>query len=284
MLRPAYGFQRLAEMRQLRVHPPGRHLRHRRTARGFSNRLELDELGLHPGPRRPGRALGGGVGRRPARLRRSRRAARCMLLLSGGWPFSPADYVLNAPGTAGPDPGGAARRGPAPAARGHRQPARLHDLRGRRAGRGFAGAGRFRGGAAHGRARTCASRRSTHRSSTWPGRPAASALLNARRAEALETAEADTRSYYWLGFTPSPAAQRRAARGAGRGGPPPGLEVALARQLPRPGAQDRGLDDGRERHALRQPAGRRGHARRDRQARARPAAGRWWCRSRSPSR
>ncbi len=59
---------------------------------------------------------------------------KVMAVLAGGWPYDPADFAANEFGALDRRAGPAAR-GPALRAAGrHRQPARLHDLRGRRAG------------------------------------------------------------------------------------------------------------------------------------------------------
>lgn len=200
MGRPSFGTQRLAEIRNFES---SRRLGTIGTVdprAAFANRLDLEELGyvelLSNQLQRSITATVGtlrGFAAPPGR--------KVMLLLSGGWPFSPADYVINDPNrpvlnrdvprgeelyrpivdtanllgytlyavdVPGVDPFGpsAADEGP-------------------------------RGGGLNLR------EQEVHSTLDFVARETGGkALLNGGRGDALETAEADTRSYYWLGFTP----------------------------------------------------------------------------------
>ena len=199
MGRPSYGNQRLAETtnfetsRRLGVNSVD-------PRAAFSNRLDLDELGhielLTSQLQRSITATVGtlrGFAAPPGR--------KVMILLSGGWPYSPGEYVLNNPNrpilnrdmifgeelyrpivdtanllgytlytvdVPGVDPHGPSAADAGPSAGGlNLREQEIHstlDFVARETG----------------------------------GR----ALINGGRSEALEVAEADTRSYYWLGFTP----------------------------------------------------------------------------------
>ena len=212
----------------------------------------------------PGRSASGGRGGDTLRGFASPPGRKVMLLLSGGWPFSPADYVVNDPGR--PILDREVQCGATcPPARRHREPARLHRLSGRRAGDGgqtvtppptaprrrprHARAGDPPLARVRGRGDRRQARCSTPRAAGPGGR---------RRTPAPTTGWASPRS----ASATTSATRSRSTCSAGAQRP-------LARQLPRPVAQGRGLDDGRERAALRQPAGRRAAAHRDR----RPSAG-----------
>lgn len=200
MGRKSFGFQRLAEIRNFES---SRRLGTFGTVdsrAAFANRLDLEELGyiemLADQVRRTVLATVGtlrGFAAPPGR--------KVMLVLSGGWPFSPADYVLNNP---------------------------VRPILNREVPRGeelyrpivdtanllgytlytvdVPGVDPFGPSAADEGPRTSGlNLREQEIHSTLDfvaketgGRP----LLNALRAGALEAATADTRSYYWLGFTP----------------------------------------------------------------------------------
>jgi VWFA-related protein len=199
MGRPSYGTQRMAEITNFETS--------RRLGVGnldsraaFANRLDLEELGqmelLTNQIQRSVTATVGtlrGFAAPPGR--------KVMILLSGGWPFSPGDYVLNDPNrpvlsrdvpqgeelyrpivdTANllgytlytVDVPGVDPHGPSAADSGPR-------------GGGF----NLREQEIHAMLDFVAKE------------TGGKALINGGRGEALETAEADTRSYYWLGFTP----------------------------------------------------------------------------------
>jgi VWFA-related protein len=200
MGRPSYGNQRLAEInnfetsRRLGVNSVD-------SRAAFANRLDLDELGhielLTSQIQRSVLATVGtlrGFGAPPGR--------KVMILLSGGWPYSPADYVLNNPNrpilnrrevqqgeelyrpivdtanllgytlytvdVPGVDPHGPSAADSGPSAGGlNLREQEIHAM--------LDFVAKETGG---------------------------KALINGGRGEALQTAEADTRSYYWLGFTP----------------------------------------------------------------------------------
>ena len=79
------------------------------------------------------------------------------------------------------------------------------------------------------------------------------ALLNSRRDVAFERVTADTRSYYWLGFTPT-RSQDDQPHEIEVESLVPGTQGARARRLPRLLEAEGAQHDGRERAALRQPA------------------------------
>lgn len=199
MGRKSFGFQRLAEIRhfestqRLRVGALD-------ARAAFANRLDLDELGFvelvaDQVQRTVSATVGAlrGFAAPPGR--------KVMILLSGGWPYSPGDYALNDPNrpiinrdvprgeelyrpivdtanllgytlytvdVPGVDPFGPTAADEAP-----------------------------RGGGINLR------EQEMHSTLDFVARETGGqALINGLRGEALETAEADTRSYYWLGFTP----------------------------------------------------------------------------------
>lgn len=198
--RRSYGFQRLAEIRNFESSRRLGTLGTVDSRAAFANRLDLEELGyiemLADQVERIVLATVGtlrGFAAPPGR--------KVMLVLSGGWPFSPADYVLNNPSrpilnrevprgeelyrpivdtanllgytlytvdVPGVDPFGpsAADEGPS------------------------AGGLNLREQEVHSTLDFVAKQTG--------GRP----LLNALRGGSLEAAASDTRSYYWLGFTP----------------------------------------------------------------------------------
>jgi VWFA-related protein len=198
--RKSYGFQRLAEIRNFESSRRLGTVGTVDSRAAFANRLDLEELGyiemLADQVERIVLATVGtlrGFAAPPGR--------KVMLVLSGGWPFSPADYVLNNPGrpilnrevprgeelykpivdTANllgytlytVDVPGVDPFGPSAADEGPR-----------------AGGLNLREQEIHSTLDFVAKQTG--------GRP----LLNALRGGALETAASDTRSYYWLGFTP----------------------------------------------------------------------------------
>ena len=97
---PAHGLARLAELRSFEtLAAPHRRagLRARAPRPSFAQRLDIEEIefAAAPGRARPS-------GRSPRRCSTLRGFAsppgrKVMLLLSGGWPFSPVDYVVNNP-------------------------------------------------------------------------------------------------------------------------------------------------------------------------------------------
>lgn len=127
---------------------------------------------------------------------------KVMLLLAGGWPFSPADYVVNNPNRPILD-----REMP----RGEEIFRPLVDTANRLGYTIYpvdvpgveaevvdaSLAGPTRGG--------INIREQEHQASLMfaAGQTGGKALLNSQSGELLQAAESDTRSYYWLGFTPS---------------------------------------------------------------------------------
>jgi VWFA-related protein len=203
MGRQAYGFQRLAELRAFEAS--------RRLTAGtlgtvdsrsaFATRGDLEEQGyMELVADQVGRSVMAavstmrGFGGPPGR--------KVMILLSGGWPFSAADYVVNNPNrpilnrevptgeqifaplvdtanllgyTIYPvDVPGVESTGP-DASEGAPSTNGLLNLREQEVHASLEYAARETGG---------------------------KALINGLRSEALQTAESDTRSYYWLGFSP----------------------------------------------------------------------------------
>ena len=201
--RPAYGFQRLAE---LRAYEASRRivvgtLGTTDSRAGFANRIDLEEqsymeLIANQVQRSVMAAVSTmrGFAAPPGR--------KVMILLSGGWPFSPADYVVNNPNrpilnrdvpggeilmaplvdtanllgyTLYPvDVPGVESTGP-DASEGAARDNGLLNLREQEVHAALEYAAKETGG---------------------------KALINGLRDEALQTAESDTRSYYWLGFSP----------------------------------------------------------------------------------
>ena len=199
MTRPAYGNQRMAEItnfetsRRLGVNSVD-------PRAAFSNRLDLDEIGhielLASQIQRSVLATVGtlrGFAAPPGR--------KVMILLSGGWPYSPGDYVLNNPN----------------------RPILNRDVpRGEELYRPIVDTANLLGytlytvdvpgvdpfgpsaaDAGPSEARLNVREQEVHSTLEFVARETGGkALINGGRSEALETAEADTRSYYWLGFTP----------------------------------------------------------------------------------
>src|SRR5882724_10230427 len=157
---------------------------------------------------------------------------------------------------AGPRPRRAGRRGPAAAARRRRQPARLHRLPGGRTGARRDDRRRRAGGAAarrqlsrppagdlrHARLRGPGDRRAAAARRPAPGGPGERGGGHPRLLLA--------------GLQPGPQGGRPAPQRPGRG-PAGGAQGAFALRLRRPVEGWRVGDDGRERHALRQPRGQR---------------------------
>jgi VWFA-related protein len=199
MSRPSFGTQRMAEM--------GNFETSRRLGVGnldsraaFANRLDLEELGhielLSSQLQRSITATVGtlrGFAAPPGR--------KVMILLSGGWPFSPGDYVLN-------DPNRPVLNRDVPHGEELYRPivdtANLLgytlytvDVPGVDPFGPNAGDSGPRSGGINLR------EQEIHAMLDFVAKETGGkALINGGRAEALETAEADTRSYYWLGFTP----------------------------------------------------------------------------------
>jgi VWFA-related protein len=167
----------------------------------FANRLDIEELAYAD-------RLGGQVQRVVAAAVSSLRGfgsppgRKVMLLLSGGWPFSPADYVVN-------DPNRPVLNQDVP--RGETLMRPLVDTANRL---GFtvypvdvpgleseaASAERVAPTIAGINLREQEIQASLLYVAEQTG---GEALLNSVRGKALERAETDTRSYYWIGFTPS---------------------------------------------------------------------------------
>jgi len=199
MGRPSFGTHRMAEI--------GNFETSRRLGVGsmdpraaFANRLDLEELGhvelLSSQLQRSITATVGtlrGFAAPPGR--------KVMILLSGGWPFSPADYVLNNPN----------------------RPILNRDVpRGEELYRPIVDTANLLGYTLytvdvpgvdpHGPSAADSGpgvgglnlrEQEIHSTLDFVARETGGkALLNGGRSEALQTAEADTRSYYWLGFTP----------------------------------------------------------------------------------
>lgn len=206
MGRPSYGTQRMAELTNFETS--------RRIGVGvgavdpraqFANRLDLDELGfmelLASQIRRSVLATVGtlrGFAAPPGR--------KVMILLAGGWPYSPGDYVLNNPNRL------VLNRDVPDGEELYRPLVDTANLLGYTLYTvDVPGVDEFGPSAAESRANELNSNagglnlreQEIHTTldviATETG---GRALINGGRAVALETAEADTRSYYWIGFTP----------------------------------------------------------------------------------
>lgn len=98
MTREAYGFQRLSELRSFEATRRGStNLGVLPSQRGtFARQLDLEEVSF---ARRLGDQVSRVVGAAVSTLRgfASPPGRKVMILLSGGWPYSPADYVINNP-------------------------------------------------------------------------------------------------------------------------------------------------------------------------------------------
>jgi len=199
MGRPSYGNQRLAEItnfetsRRLGVNSVD-------PRAAFSNRLDLDELGhielLTSQVERSILATVGtlrGFGAPPGR--------KVMILLSGGWPYSPGEYVLNNPNRPILDRevkfGEELYRPIVDTANLLGYTLYTVDVPGVGAhGPSAADSGPTGGG-------LNLREQEIHATLDFVAKETGGkALINGGRALALETASADTRSYYWLGFTP----------------------------------------------------------------------------------
>lgn len=199
MGRPSYGNQRMAEItnfetsRRLGVNSVD-------PRAAFSNRLDLDELGhielLTSQLERSILATVGtlrGFAAPPGR--------KVMILLSGGWPYSPGEYVLNNPNRPILDRevkfGEELYRPIVDTANLLGYTLYTVDVPGVGAhGPSAADAGPTGGG-------LNLREQEIHATLDFVAKETGGkALINGGRALALETAEADTRSYYWLGFTP----------------------------------------------------------------------------------
>jgi VWFA-related protein len=201
MGRQAYGFQRLAELRSFESSRRIGTLGTVDSRAAFANRVDLEELSyvelLADQVRRSVMAAVSsmrGFGAPPGR--------KVMILLSGGWPFSPGDYVINNPNrpvlnrdvpqgeellaplvdnanllgyTLYPvDVPGVESTGP-DASDGAPRDTGLLNLR----------------------------EQEVHASLEYVAKETGGkAMLNSLRSQVLQTAQSDTRSYYWLGFTP----------------------------------------------------------------------------------
>ena len=199
MTRPAYGNQRMAEItnfetsRRLGVNSVD-------PRAAFSNRLDLDEIGhielLASQIQRSVLATVGtlrGFAAPPGR--------KVMILLSGGWPYSPGDYVLNNPNrpilNRDVPRGEELYRPIVDTANLLGYTLYTVDVPGVDPFGPSAGDAGPRGGGFNLR------EQEIHAMLDFVARQTGGkALINGGRAEALQTAEADTRSYYWLGFTP----------------------------------------------------------------------------------
>jgi VWFA-related protein len=204
MLRPSHGAARLAEIRLFDStrnlvpgsSPPG--LSGSRAA--FSQRLDIDELSFaEQVSGQVERAVNAAVV--TLRSFAAPPGRKVMLLLSGGWPMSPAEYVINNPERPILDrrllKGDDLVRPLVETANRLGYTVYPVDVPGLQAGGGTAEFSRptvagidLREQEVHATLEHVAERTG--------GR----ALLNSARLEALDVVESDTRSYYWLGFTP----------------------------------------------------------------------------------
>lgn len=204
MTRRAHGLERLAEQRTFGATnrlTANTNLDRVNSRDAFFNRLTLDELAY---AERIAYQVEKSVAAAVSTLRgfAAPPGRKVLLLMSGGWPFSPADWVVNNPGRPITDrevPRGDEMLGP------------LTDTANRLGytiysidvpGMEFQGAdaeasdpGPLGG--------LNIREHEVHASLEFVAqRTGGKALLNSFREKAFETAESDTRSYYWLGFTP----------------------------------------------------------------------------------
>lgn len=198
--RKSYGLHRVAELRNFESSRRIGTLGTVDSRAAFVNRLDLDELGyIEQVADQIRRAVAATVG--TLRGFAAPPGRKVMLLLSGGWPYSPADFVINNPvrpvihhevpiggelyqpivdtanllgytlypvDVPGVDPFGPTAEDQGP-----------------------------RGGGINLR------EQEIHSTLDFVAKETGGkSLLNALRADALKTAASDTRSYYWLGFTP----------------------------------------------------------------------------------
>lgn len=204
MLRPSHGAARLAEIRLFEStrdlvpgsSPPG--LSGSRAA--FSQRLDIDELAfVEQVSGQVERAVGAAVV--TLRSFAAPPGRKVMLLLSGGWPMSPAEYVINNPNRPILErrllKGDDLVRPLVETANRLGYTIYPVDVPGLQAGGGTAEFSRPRQPGIDLR------EQEVHASLEHvAGRTGGRALLNSARLEALDVVESDTRSYYWLGFTP----------------------------------------------------------------------------------
>ncbi|HVG07302.1 MAG TPA: VWA domain-containing protein [Thermoanaerobaculia bacterium] len=200
MSRPSFGTQRMAEIGSFESSRRLGTLGTTDARAAFANRLDLEELGyvelLASQLQRSVTATVGtlrGFAAPPGR--------KVMILLSGGWPFSPADYIIN----------------------NVNRPVLNRDVpRGEELYRPIVDTANLLGYTLytvdvpgvdpHGPSAADSSpsvgglnlrEQEIHSTLDFVAKETGGkALLNGGRSEALKTAEADTRSYYWLGFTP----------------------------------------------------------------------------------
>jgi VWFA-related protein len=216
MGRPAHGLERLAEQRTFessrrvafnagldRLQPTAQNPRS-----AFFNRLDLDEQGY---AERVSYQVQKAVTAAVSTLRgfAAPPGRKVMVLLSGGWPYSPADWVVNNPNRPILDRN---------VERGESILRPLADTANRLGytiyavdvpGLEFQGAdaeAQLPGDADDNAGNTVdlpIREQEMHASLQFVAKQTGGkALLNAQRDEALAVAAADTRSYYWLGFTP----------------------------------------------------------------------------------
>ncbi len=200
--RQTYGFQRLAELRTFESSQRvSGSLGTVDSRSAFTNRVDLEELSyMEQIADQVERSVMAAVS--TMRGFAAPPGRKVMILLSGGWPFSPADYVINSPNrpvlnrevpegedliaplvdtanlvgyTVYPvDVPGVESTGP-DASEGSPRANGLLNLREQEIHATLEHVARETGGRA---------------------------LINGLRSEALQTAETDTRSYYWIGFSP----------------------------------------------------------------------------------
>jgi VWFA-related protein len=227
MGRPSYGTHRMAELHGYESMRRIGTLGTLDARAAFNNRLDLDELGYIEQVADQLRSL---VTATVGTLRgfAAPPGRKVMLLLSGGWPFSPADFIVNNP---------------------NRPILEREVPRGEEIYRPIVDTANLLGYTlytvdvpgvdAYGPSAADDLQRETglnlreqevHATLDFVAKETGGkALINGGRSEALQTAESDTRSYYWLGFTP----QRE------RNDKRHGIQVELAR----PGLKVRSRDN-----------------------------------------
>jgi len=199
MSRPSFGTQRLAEIRNFESSRRlGVNTVDARSS--FANRIDLEELGyMEQLANQIRRAVTATVG--TLRGFAAPPGRKVMILLSGGWPFSPADYVIDNPNrpilNRDVPRGEELYRPIVDTANLLGYTLYTVDVPGVDAFGPSAGDEGPRAGGLNLR------EQEIHATLDFVAKETGGkALINGGRGEALETAETDTRSYYWLGFTP----------------------------------------------------------------------------------
>jgi VWFA-related protein len=201
MLRKSQGAARLAELRSFESSRRfGANPSFGGSRASFADRLDIEEIAYID---RLGQQVERAVGAAVTTLRgfAAPPGRKVMLVLSGGWPFNPADYVVNNPSRPVLEQG---------VPRGEEIFRPLVDTANRLGYTlytidvpgldGDIASAAIAGAAPVG---INVREQEIQAALSWVAeQTGGEALINANRSKALERAEADTRSYYWIGFTP----------------------------------------------------------------------------------